>query len=224
MKQSRLDQLSDGIFAIVMTILVFDIHIPAYQGLVSEQTIFNSLMGIYPLLLSYLLSFSLLFTYWRSHHIIASVLAKNIDVQFSNLSAVFLFLVALVPFSSHLLGIYFYSTTAIIFFALNIILIGMSLYRMRRYAIKSENIENTPFTKTENEHANMHILFPVYSAILAIVVSFYNPSIAIVLFTLAILFNLSKKGTRYVFFIIDLFRSKKVEEKSSSTNTNPHNI
>src|SRR3989344_1519964 len=113
MKQSRLDQLSDGIFAIVMTILVFEIRVPEYMGLVSEQTLLKSLINIFPLFLSYLLSFSLLFTYWRSHHIIASVLAKNIDVQFSNLSGIFLFLVALVPFSSHFLGKYSYSKTAI---------------------------------------------------------------------------------------------------------------
>ncbi|HLP86720.1 MAG TPA: TMEM175 family protein [Candidatus Paceibacterota bacterium] len=213
MKQSRLDQLSDGIFAIVMTILVFEIRVPEYIGSVADQTLIKSLINIFPLFLSYLLSFSLLFTYWRSHHIIASVLAKNIDVQFSNLSGIFLFLVALVPFSSHLLGSYFYSKTAIIFFAINIILIGLSLFKMRRYAIQSETIENTPFTKTENEHANMHILFPVYSAIIAIVVSFYNPGIAILLFTVAILFNLSKNGTRYMFFIIDLFRKKKEEAK-----------
>ena len=211
MKQSRLDQLADGIFAIVMTILVFEIRAPEYLGLVSEQTLINSLINIFPLLLSYLLSFSLLFTYWRSHHIIASVLAKNIDVQFSNLSGIFLFLVALVPFSSHFLGKYIYSKTAVIFFALNIILIGISLFFMRRYAIKSNTIENMPFTKTENEHANMHILFPIISSVVAIAVSFYSTKIAILLFTLAILFNLSKNGTRYMFFFIDIFRKKKTE-------------
>jgi uncharacterized membrane protein len=209
MKQSRLDQLSDGIFAIVMTILVFEIRVPEYIGLVSEQTLINSLIAILPLLLSYLLSFSLLFTYWRSHHIIASVLAKNIDVQFTNLSGIFFFLVALVPFSSHFLGKYIYSETAVIFFAINIIFIGTTLYRMRQYAIKSETIENTPFTEKENEHANMHILFPVISAIIAIIVAFYSTKIAILLFTIAILFNLSKNGTRYIFFFIDMFRSKR---------------
>lgn len=208
MKQSRLDQLSDGIFAIVMTILVFEIRVPEFTRMVTEQTLINSLINIYPLLLSYLLSFSLLFTYWRSHHIIASVLAKNIDVQFSNLSGVFLFLVALVPFSSHFLGKYIFSKTGVIFFAINIILIGISLYQMRRYAIKSETIENTPFTKTENEHANMHILFPVMSAITAILVAFYSTKIAIVLFTIAILFNLSKNGTKYIYYFIDIFRKK----------------
>jgi len=211
MKQSRLDQLSDGIFAIVMTILVFEIRVPEYIGMVGEQTLIDSLISILPLLLTYLLSFSLLFTYWRSHHIIASVLAKNIDIQLSNISGIFLFLVALVPFSSHFLGLYLYSQTAIILFAVNIILIGISLFVMRKYVIKSKTIENTPFTRTENEHANMHILFPVYSAIISIFVAFFNPATAILLFTVSILFNLSKNGTKILFFFINMFR-KKIEE------------
>ena len=208
MKQTRLDQLSDGIFAIVMTILVFEIKVPDFVNIVSEQTIFNSLISISPLFLSYILSFSLLLTYWRSHHLIASVLAKNIDINFSNISGMFLFLVALVPFSSHLLGRYLYSQVAVIFFALNTILIGLTLYRMRRYAIKSETIENEPFTKRENEHANMHILFPVVSALMAVMVTFYSTKIAIFLFTIAILFNLSKNGTRYMFYVVDSLQKK----------------
>ncbi len=208
MKQFRLDQLADSIFAIVMTILVFEIRVPEYAGIISERVLINSLINIYPLFLSYLLSFSLIFTYWRSHHFIASVLVKNIDTSFANLNGIFFFLVGLVPFSSHFLGTYIYSETAVVVFALNIILIGFSLFAMRRYAIKSQTIENTPFTKTENEHALMHVIFPIISAILAIFVSFISINLAIVLFTLAILFNLSKNGTRYVFYIIDLFRKK----------------
>ncbi|HAS80935.1 MAG: hypothetical protein UR25_C0001G0035 [Candidatus Nomurabacteria bacterium GW2011_GWE1_32_28] len=209
MKQGRLDQLADGIFAIVMTILVFEIRIPEYVGVVSDQTLLDSLLNLYPVFLSYLLSFSLLFTYWRSHHFIESILAKNIDTHFSNLNAIFFFFVALVPFSSHILGKYSYSYTATIFFALNIILIGFSLFVMRQYVINSKTIENAIFTKRENEHANMHILFPVGAAFIAIFISFLSTNIAIVLFTLAILFNLLNKSTKYTFFLIDFFRKNK---------------
>lgn len=213
MKQSRLDQLSDGIFAIVMTILVFELHVPDLGGIITEQHLINSLVEMSPLFLSYLLSFSLLFTYWRSHHLIASVLAKNIDTKFSNLNGIFLFLVALVPFSSRFLGQYVNSETAIIFFALNIIFIGLTLFKMRNYVIKSGTIENMPFTKKENEHANMHILFPVGSAIIAIAVSFVSNSLALSLFTVAILFNLSGNGIKITFFVIDLFRKENELEK-----------
>ena len=208
MKQTRLDQLADGIFAIVMTILVFEIRVPEHFGFANNNDLLISLIALSPLFLSYLLSFSLLFTYWRSHHFIASVLAKNIDTKFTNLNGVFFFLIALIPFSSHFLGKYIYSQTAIIFFALNIILIGISLFRMRHYAIQANTIENTPFTRTENERAYMHIFFPIISAIMAIIVSFFNSNLALVLFTLAILFNLSKNSTKIIFYFINLFRSK----------------
>lgn len=87
---------------------------------------------------------------------------------------------------------------------------GLSLYRMRRYAIKSNTIENMPFTKKENEHAMAHILVPVITAIIAIIVSFQSTEIAIFFFTIAILFNLSKNGTKYMFYIVDKFRKNKL--------------
>jgi len=205
MKQTRLDQLADSIFAIVMTILVFEIRVPEFYGVVNNKALLESLIKLLPVFISYLLGFSLLFTYWRSHHFIASILAKNIDTKFTNLNAVFFFFIGLVPFSSHLLGLYGYSKVAIIFFAVNIILIGISLFRMRQYAIRSTTIENMPFTKIENEHANMHIWFPMIASVIAVAVSFFSIPIALLFFTLAILFNLSDKSTKYTFFIVNLF-------------------
>ena len=205
MKQFRLDQLADSIFAIVMTILVFEIRVPEFYGVVDNNALLGSLIKLLPVFISYLLGFSLLFTYWRSHHFIASILAKNIDTKFTNLNAVFFFFIGLVPFSSHLLGLYGYSKVAIIFFAVNIILIGISLFRMRQYAIRSTTIENMPFTKIENEHANMHIWFPMIASVIAVAVSFFSIPIALLFFTLAILFNLSDRSTKYTFFIVNLF-------------------
>lgn len=211
MKQTRLDQLADGIFAIVMTILVFEIRVPEIPGVVDNATLYHALVALSPIFISYILGFSLLFTYWRSHHFIASILAKNIDTKFTNLNAIFFFFIGLVPFSAHLLGNYPNSEVAIIFFALDIILIGISLFRMREYAIRSTTIENMPFTKIENEHANMHIWFPIIASIIAVAVSFYSVWIAFLFFTLAILFNFSDHSTKYTFFIINLFYKEKVK-------------
>jgi hypothetical protein len=52
----------------------------------------------------------------------------------------------------------------------------------------------------------MRILFPVGAAAVAIFVSFFSTSLAILLFTLAILFNLLEKSTKHTFKIINLFR------------------
>lgn len=208
MKQSRLDSLSDGIFSIVMTILVFEIHVPDFFGRISNQDLLITIISMYPLFLSYLLSFLLLFTYWRSHHYIASVLAKNIDIRFSNLNALFFIFVCLIPFSAATLGKFSYNQTSVIFFAVNVICIGLSLFWMRKYVLLSNTIENTPVTEVENEHAYTRILFPVFAAILAIVISFYNIQLSLSLFTLAIFFNLSTRSTTYTWKILNIFRKK----------------
>lgn len=209
MKQEKIDGLTDGIFAIVMTILVFEIKVPEIRGLITNESLASAIFSIYPLFLSYILSFSLLFTYWRAHHYIASVLAKNIDIRLSNLSALFLLLVCLIPFSSHLLGIYNETQFSIVFFAINTILIGITLFLMRRYVIRSSTIENTPFTVIENKHANTRILLPVLVALISIVVSFFHKELALAFFTLAIVFNLSRRSTRYLFNFINLFHKNK---------------
>ncbi len=213
MKQGRLDALADGIFAIVMTILVFEIRIPEFAGHTNNQELLRAIINLYPLFLSYLLSFSLLFTYWRSHHYIASVLAKNIDIPLSNLSALFFFFVGLVPFSSHLLGSYHYTQTAIALFATNIVLIGLSLFVMRRYVIKAHDIKNSPYTKIENAHANVRILLPVVVSILAVGVSFFHKNIAMTFFTLAIIFNLSRRSTRLMFWVFNPFIKQKEDNQ-----------
>ena len=97
MSHTRLDQLSDGIFAIVMTILVFDIRVPELHGFASNQQIFIALQALLPLFLSYALSFTLLFTYWRAHHFFISVYAKNIDLMLTNINAIFFMLISLIP-------------------------------------------------------------------------------------------------------------------------------
>src|SRR3989344_7256968 len=97
MNHTRLDQLSDGIFAIVMTILVFQIELPELWGPVTNLGLWLEVEKLLPLALSYVLSFALLFTYWRAHHFFISIYAKNIDSMLTNINALFFMLISLVP-------------------------------------------------------------------------------------------------------------------------------
>jgi uncharacterized membrane protein len=208
MKQFRLESLADGIFAIVMTLLVLEIHVPILPPQVSDLALLLALKKSIPLFLSYLLSFSLLFTYWRAHHFIASVYAKNIDTKLTNINALFFFFVALVPFSSNLLGNYGSSQLAIFIFASNIMAIGLSLFWMRNYVTVATTIENEEISSLENAHAYTRILFPVFCAIVAVVISFVSPPLSLFLFTIGILFNLSRRSTRIIFAPVRLLFPK----------------
>lgn len=200
MKQSRIENLADGIFAIVMTLLVIEIKVPKIN-VHTDYDLLMQLVSITPLFLSYILSFALLYTYWRAHHYTLSIYAKNSDDVLSNYNALFLFLIALIPFSSHFLGEHSTFLLPVLIFSVHIVAIGMSLFAMRRYVKNSETVENTEITKYEENHAYVRILFPVFCAIVAMVISFYSIQTALVFLTLGILFNLSRRSTKIVFWI-----------------------
>jgi uncharacterized membrane protein len=204
MNHQRLDQLSDGIFAIVMTILVFEIHFPQFSGATSNMTIWQELQGLIPPLLSYILSFSLLFTYWRAHHFFVTVYAKNVDHVLTNINAVFFMLVSLVPFSTSLLGRYPDNEISVWVFSAHIILIGLVLYWMRHYVLYSETIKNPLITHREVQGSTIRTLVPVFFAALAIGLSFYDLTFSIVILTLAVFFNLSSTSTRVFAKILGL--------------------
>ena len=196
MNHSRLEQLSDGIFAIVMTVLVFQIKLPAIWGPIDNANLWLEITKLLPLLLSYVLSFFLLFTYWRAHHFFVSIYAKNIDSMLTNINALFFMLISLVPFSASILGQFNRNELSIIIFGIHIILIGLTLYWMRRYVLYSEHIKNPEITKREIRGSTIRTLVPVVFALIAIVLCFYNITLSLVLFTLAVIFNLSTYSTQ----------------------------
>ncbi len=190
MKQQRLDGLADGIFAIVMTFLAFEIKVPVMPDFVNEATLFLALQRLLPIFLSFIMSFALLFTYWRAHHYITSVYAKTLTVYMACYNALFFLLIILVPFSTSLLGEYPNNRVSILVYALNVILIGMSLYLMRRHIEKDSEIDTIAITKIERRSGYIRILFPIATACLAIIASLWSPALAKTFFILGILFNL----------------------------------
>lgn len=198
MKNTRLEQLADGVFAIVMTILVFEIKIPHELGNLTNTELWYQLVWLMPSFLSYILSFTLLFTYWRAHHFFISIYAKNIDATLTNINALFFMLVSLVPFSASLLGQYSKNQLAISIFGLNIILIGLSLYWMRKYVLYSDHIKNPEITHREILGSTVRTLVPVVFSFIAIILSFWNSTFSLSLFSAAVIFNLLPQSTKLV--------------------------
>ncbi len=207
MKQQRLDGLADGIFAIVMTLLVIEMHVPTFLTNPSDADLVDSLIHMYPVFISLILSFALLFTYWRAHHFISSVYAKNLTVGLANINALFFFCITLVPFTAHFLGTYPQSQVAIMIYGLNVIAIGFTLYFMRRHVESNPAIETTVITKADRRSGYIRILFPVFSAAVALIVSYWDTHVSVFLFTIAILFNLFPASSNIIHRWLDLLFS-----------------
>lgn len=211
MKLSRLDALADGIFAIVMTLLIIEIRVPELHEYTTNGELWHALTELAPLCLSYVLSFTLLFTYWRAHSFVIAD-AKSLNIKLSNHNALFLFFVGLIPFTTHLLGRYNYTQLAVVLYGLNIIFIGISLYRMKKYIVKSNRTDDLQINAKSLRHSNIRLLVPVICAVLAIVFCFINTHASMILFTLLIIFNLTKAGADAVDFLIGKREKKKPSE------------
>lgn len=198
MKHTRLDELSDGIFAIVMTILVFEIRIPVFFTDPSNRELWLEITKLLPSFLSYVLSFALLFTYWRAHHFFTSIYAKNIDSKLTNINALFFMLISLVPFSTSIISHFGNNQLAIAIFGIHIILTGLTLYWMRKYVLYSDNIKNPEISEREIHGSTVRTLVPVIFGLIAIPLSFVSTTLALSLFTLIVIFNLSPWSTRLV--------------------------
>src|ERR1700690_268375 len=100
MSKTRLESFSDCVFSIVMTLLVFDIKVPALPEPVTDLALWQSLGTIWPLILIYVLTFAVLSVFWVNHHFLFQTIAKSVDRQLNLLNLLYLMFVVLVPFTA----------------------------------------------------------------------------------------------------------------------------
>lgn len=183
---SRVDALSDAIFAIVMTLLVIEIRVPELHGAVSNSQLWQALLGISDLLLSYGLSFLVLFTFWVTQHYIISIYAKNVTRGLVYLNLPYLMAIALIPFSSHLLGTYPTVPLAIWVYGANVSLIGILEFIIFNYVRHSKEIDNHPISPENLHYGYIRATLPIIASVLAIALSVWNTRVSIIVFIIAI--------------------------------------
>ncbi|MFM9924650.1 TMEM175 family protein [Variovorax sp. H27-G14] len=118
--KNRLDALTDGIFAVAMTLLVLDLHIPEETAVgADEASLLRALAALSPKLLPYLLSFYVLGVSWLSL-IKARSRGETVGEPYAKWSLFYLLFVTLVPFSTVLMGRFTSHATATVLYAANI--------------------------------------------------------------------------------------------------------
>ncbi len=132
----RIAALSDGLFAIAMTLIVFEIRIPDPGTISSEQELWAGIVGLAPRLVTYLLSFLTLGIFWGAQQTQLSQLARS-DRNYTWINLAFLAAVALMPFSTSLLAEFIAYRLALVIYWLNILLLGVVWYAMWLYATRA---------------------------------------------------------------------------------------
>ena len=141
----RLAALSDGIFAVAMTLLVLDLRVPVSGATQSEQPLWVSgtmkpelellmkLVNLAPNLLPYLMSFLTLGIFWVGQQTQLNLFTRS-DRHLTWIHLAFLLAVTLMPFSTGLLAAFITFRLALVVYWLNILLLGAVLFVSGRYA------------------------------------------------------------------------------------------
>jgi uncharacterized membrane protein len=132
----RLAALSDGIFAVAMTLLVLDLHVPASEAIHSQGQLWHTLTHTAPEFISYLLSFMTLGIFWNGQQAQLNAFTRS-DRHLSWIHLAFLFAVSLMPFSTRLLAEYITYRSVLIAYWGNIFLLGLVLFVSWRYATRA---------------------------------------------------------------------------------------
>ena len=130
MTTSRLEAFSDGVIAIIVTIMVLELRAPA-------QPTWGALLKIAPVFVSYGLSFLVVAIMWvNHHHLIHAVSEVTARLLWSNLNL--LFWMSLVPFVTDFLGKNYRAPMAVALYGLDLALCGFSFYILRIELIRQD--------------------------------------------------------------------------------------
>jgi uncharacterized membrane protein len=132
----RLAALSDGIFAVAMTLLVLDLHVPVREAIHGEQELRAALVGLAPQFISYLMSCLTLGIFWAGQQTQLNYFERG-DRDLTWIHIAFLFAISMLPFSTRLLTEFITYRTALLIYWANIFLPGAVLYASWRYATRA---------------------------------------------------------------------------------------
>ena len=137
--RERVGALSDGVFAVAMTLLVLDLRVPV-GDIHTDRQLWESLRGLGPSFAAYLLSFTMLGTFWLAQHALLSLAART-DRTLTWLQIGFLVFVSLLPFTASLLAEHLTVRLAVGIYWLDLLLLGLGLAAGCRHLRRSNLVE-----------------------------------------------------------------------------------
>jgi uncharacterized membrane protein len=128
MGKGRLEAFSDGVIAIIITIMVLELKVPHGDDL-------NSLKPVFPVFLSYILSFINIGIYWNNHHHMMHIV-QHVSGKVLWANAHLLFWLSLIPFTTAWMGENHFTTWPVALYGIVLLLAGAAYYILARSLIR----------------------------------------------------------------------------------------
>ena len=193
MTKGRMEAFSDGVIAVIITIMVLELKVPHGSDL-------EALRPVLPVFLFYVLSFIYLGIYWNNHHHMLHV-TEHVDGKILWANLHLLFWLSLVPFATAWMGENHYAPVPTAGYGVLLLLAGVAYYILERQIVRLHG----PKSKlAEAVGIDFKGVMSIVAYLVAIPLAFVSPWISIVLYV----------GVALAWFIPD----RRIEERLRRTD------
>jgi uncharacterized membrane protein len=181
--KNRIEALSDGIFAIVMTLLILELRVPDLPPTASNFAVAPALVALWPKLLSYLVTFVSLGFFWVGHHIMYHAI-RRADRMLLWLNIFFFMFVSLLPFSTSVLNAFPQAFIAPLLFGANLAVIGWLLFFQWNYANSQPAMLAAFVTAEYRATVRTRMLMVPVATTLTAIICFWSVTISLAIYLL----------------------------------------
>ena len=174
MTKTRLEAFSDGVLAIIITIMVLELKVP-------HSTEWSELIKIWPTFLSYILSFIYVGIYWGNHHHLLHT-AKRVSSKIIWTNMHLLFWLSTIPFVTAWMGENHFATNPVILYALVLLFCAFAYSILQREIMKTHTQSSHLIKALAKQATKGYISLIGYS--LAIIAAFIQPAISGIIFVI----------------------------------------
>ena len=170
----RSKALTDGIFAVAMTLLVIELKLPDHGMVHSADQLADALAGLLPKAISWALSFFILALFWIGHHRVFATV-RRADSRLVALNLLQLAVASLMPFSSALSGEYGNVLLSQVVFSLNMTLLGVTALLVLEHVHRHPDLGAAPMPPGLYVGARVRIVGVIVISAVAVVLGAFLP-------------------------------------------------
>ncbi len=173
MTRNRLEAFSDGVLAIILTIMVLELKVP-------QETSWQALRALWPVFLSYAISFVYIAIYWvNHHHLLHATQRVNGAVLWANMFL--LFWLSLVPFTTGWMGKNALAPLTVSVYGISLLMPGIAYYLLTRTLVHLHGVDSA-FARALGSDTKGKLSIAIYGA--GAVLAIRLPVPALVLYVL----------------------------------------
>ena len=175
LSKHRIEALTDGIYAVAMTLLVIELKFPEHAGIHTAADLAQAMVHLSPKFLSWVISFMVLAVFWIAHHRTFNHV-RRVNARLVGLNVFQLAFVSLMPFCTVLTGEYGRRGALLsqIFYSSNMVLLAIFSLLIANYIHRHPELSSTPMSRGAYRGALVRTFALIAISVVAVSVGFFT--------------------------------------------------